>query len=275
VGFDDSVYVAGMLIDRFRMDDRVAIVTGAGRGIGRGAALALAEQGADVLLTARTQEQLDDVAAEVEKLGRRAVVVPADVSDTSVLPSLVERAVGELGRLDVIVNNAGGAEPRPFLQTSERRFEAALHFNVTTAYVLTQAAVPAMLESGDGTGAVVNISSAMGRLTARGYAAYGTAKGALTHMTRLLAMDLAPRIRVNGIAVGSTATSALDIVLSNEELKDQMIAKTPMKRLGEVDDISLAVLYLASDAGSYVTGKMLEVDGGIESPNFDLGLPDL
>lgn len=264
-----------MLLDRFRLDDQVAIITGAGRGIGRGAALALAEQGADVVITARTEDQLRAVAAEVEALGRRAVVIPADVSDTSVLPTLVERAVADLGRLDIVVNNAGGTEPRAFLQTSERRFEEALHFNVTTAYRLTQAAVPAMLETGDGLGAVVNISSAMGRLTARGYAAYGTAKGALSHMTRLLAMDLAPRIRVNGVAVGSTATSALDIVLSNDELREQMVAKTPLKRLGEVDDIAIAVLYLASPAGSFVTGKMLEVDGGIESPNFDMGLPDL
>jgi 7-alpha-hydroxysteroid dehydrogenase len=262
-----------VLLDRFRVDDQVAIVTGAGRGIGRGSALALAEQGADVVLTARTPEQLGEVANEVEALGRRAVVVPGDVSDTSMLPGLVDAALSELGRLDIVVNNAGGTEPRPFLQTSERRFEAALHFNVTTAYVLTQAAVPAMLDTGGGS--VVNISSSMGRLTARGYAAYGTAKGALSHMTRLLAMDLAPRIRVNGVAVGSTATSALDIVLSNDELRETMIAQTPLKRLGEVDDIALAVLYLASPAGSFLTGKLLEVDGGIETPNFDLGLPDL
>jgi 7-alpha-hydroxysteroid dehydrogenase len=264
-----------VLLDRFDLTDQVAIVTGAGRGIGRASALALAEQGADVVLTARTHEQLDEVAAEVAGFGRRAAVVPADVSDTSVLPGLVETAEREFGRLDVVVNNAGGTEPRPFLQTSERRFEAALHFNVTTAYALTQAAVPLMLESGDGLGSVVNISSAMGRLTARGYVAYGTAKGALNHMTRLLAQDLAPRVRVNAIAVGSTATSALDIVLQNDELRDTMVEATPMKRLGETDDIALAVLYLASSAGSYLTGKILEVDGGIETPNFQLGLPDL
>jgi 7-alpha-hydroxysteroid dehydrogenase len=124
-------------------------------------------------------------------------------------------------------------------------------------------------------GSIVNISSAMGRMTDRGYAAYGTAKGALSHMTRLMASDLAPRIRVNAIAVGSVATSALEIVLTNDDLRNEMVAKTPLRRLGETDDIALAALYLASPAGSFVTGKILEVDGGIEYPNLALNLPDL
>jgi 7-alpha-hydroxysteroid dehydrogenase len=262
-----------VLLDRFRLDGQVAIVTGAGRGIGRASALALAEQGADVVLAARTEDQLREVAAEVEAMGRRAVVVPTDVSDTSTLEGLVGAAVGELGRLDVVVNNAGGAEPRPFLDTSERFFEAAFHFNVTTAFTLTKLAVPHMLDTGGGS--VVNISSAVGRFTGRGYAGYGTAKAALSHLTRLLASDLSPRIRVNAIAVGATATSALEIVLTNDELHDAMVATTPLKRLGEPEDIAIAVLYLASDAGGFLTGKILEVDGGIEQPNYDMGLPDL
>jgi 7-alpha-hydroxysteroid dehydrogenase len=262
-----------MLLDRFSLTDRVAVVTGAGRGIGAACALAFAENGADVVIAARTKEQLDEVAAQVVELGRRAVVVPCDVSDTSNLAGLVEAATGELGRLDIVVNNAGGAMPQPFLDTSERAFEAAFHFNVTTAFTLTQLAVPHMVEQGGGS--VVNISSAMGRLTDRGYAAYGTAKGALSHLTRLLAMDLAPKIRVNAIAVGSVATSALEIVLTNDDLREEMVSKTPLKRLGDVTDISLAALYLASDAASFVTGRMLEVDGGIEYPNLALNLPDL
>lgn len=262
-----------MLLDRFRLDDQVAIVTGAGRGIGRAAALALAEQGADVVLTSRTEDQLRDVASEVEALGRRALVHPADVNDTSTLPGLVDATMAELGRIDVVVNNAGGTQPRPFLQTSERFFEAAFHFNVTTAFTLTKLATPHMLDTGGG--AVVNISSAVGRLTGRGYAAYGTAKAALSHLTRLLASDLAPRVRVNAIAVGATATSALDVVLTDDELRETMVATTPLQRLGEVEDIAIAVLYLASPAGSYLTGKVIEVDGGIEQPNYDMGLPDL
>jgi len=133
--------------------------------------------------------------------------------------------------------------------------------------------VPRMLE-GEG-GAVINISSAMGRMRDRGFAAYGTAKAALAHLTRLLAADLAPRIRVNGIAVGSVATSALEVVLTMDELRTEMVERTPLKRLGEPDDIALAALYLASPASAFVTGKIMEVDGGIEYPNLGLNLPDL
>jgi 7-alpha-hydroxysteroid dehydrogenase len=262
-----------VILDRFRLTDRVAVVTGGGRGIGAACALAFAEAGADVAITARTKEQLDEVAEQVRGLGRRALVIPADVRDIDNLRRLADETMGEFGRIDIVVNNAGGSMPAPFLDTTEPAFEAALHFNVTTAFALSRAAVPHMLER-DG-GAIVNISSAMGRLTDRGYIAYGTAKGALSHMTRLMAADLAPRIRVNAIAVGSVATAALEIVLTNDELRTYMVEHTPLRRLGEVDDIAVAALYLASPAGSFVTGKVLEVDGGIEYPNLSLNLPDL
>jgi 7-alpha-hydroxysteroid dehydrogenase len=185
----------------------------------------------------------------------------------------VPAAVEEFGRVDIVINNAGGTAPRPFLDTSPGYLERSFHFNVTTAFVLTKAAVPVMLEQGGGT--VVNISSTIGRLRDRGFVAYGTAKAALTHMTRLMAADLAPKIRVNGIAVGSIATSALETVLTDDGLRNTMVSGTPLKRLGEPEDIAIGAVYLASPASSFVTGKLFEIDGGLEEANLALGLPDL
>jgi 7-alpha-hydroxysteroid dehydrogenase len=262
-----------MLLDRFRLDGKVAVITGAGRGIGAGCARAYAESGADVAITARTEEQLESVAAEVRALGRRALVFPADVNDLDVLDDFVEATMAEFGRLDLVVNNAGGSMPTALLDTSAKMFEQAFHFNVTTAFALSKASIPHMLETGGGS--IVNISSVMGRVRERGFVAYGTAKAALAHMTRLMAADCAPRIRVNAIGVGSVATSALEMVLTNDDLRNEMVAGTPLARLGEVDDIALGALYLASDAASYVTGKVLEIDGGLEAANLDMHIADL
>jgi len=262
-----------MIQDRFRLDDQVAIVTGAGRGIGAASALALAEAGADVVISSRTKAQLDAVAAQIEALGRRAVVVRADLSDLDAVAALAGVAQRELGRLDVVVNNVGGSLPRAFLDTSPRRLISEFSWNVATAHALTRAAVPIMLETGGGS--VVGISSMMGRTAGRGFVAYGTAKAALSHWTRLAAQDLAPRIRVNAIAVGSIATSALEIVLEDDGLRTAMEQGTPLKRIGDPEEIAATVLFLASSAGGYMTGKVVEVDGGIEQPNLDMGLPDL
>ena len=262
-----------MILDRFRLDGRAAVVTGAGRGIGAASAVALAEAGADVLVSARTEDQLKDVAARIEAVGRRAVVVPADLDDLEATAALADTAARSFGRLDIVVNNVGGTMPRAFLDTSPRFLEAAFHFNVATAHALTRAAVPHMLEH-DG-GAVVSISSAMGRTQGRGFLAYGTAKAALAHFTRLAATDLAPRIRVNAVAVGSVATSALEVVLTDDTLRHTMEDATPLRRIGDPEDIAAAVVYLSSPAAGYVTGKVLEVDGGLDRPNLDLGMPDL
>ncbi|UDY24702.1 SDR family oxidoreductase [Nocardioides sp. Kera G14] len=265
------------ILDRFRLDGYVAIVTGAGRGIGAATAVALAEAGADLLIAARTPSQLEEVAERIRGVGRRAVVVPADLADLETVASLPRRAVDELGRLDVVVNNVGGTIPNAFLDTGAAYLEEAFRFNVSTAHALTHAAVPLMLESVDGQHqkSVTSISSMMGRTAARGYLAYGTAKAALAHWSRLAATDLAPRIRVNGIYVGSVMTSALEFVAGVPETRAEMEQKTPLGRIGEAEDIAAAVLYLASPAGQYVTGKLLEVDGGIQEPNLDLRLPDL
>ncbi|MSO18023.1 MAG: SDR family oxidoreductase [Acidimicrobiia bacterium] len=261
-----------MILDQFKLTDRVVMITGAGRGIGAGCAQACAEAGAHVALTARTVSQLEEVGDEVRAQGRKALIFPADVNDLDTLEAFVAATIEEFGRIDTVINNAGGSMPAPFMDTSTEMFEKAFHFNVTTAFSLSQHALPHLLETG---GSIVNISSTMGRIRERGFVAYGTAKAALAHMTRLMAADCAPRVRVNAIAVGSVATSALEIVLTNEDLRKEMMETTPLRRLGEVQDIAAGVVYLASDAASYITGKILEIDGGLEGANLDLGLPDL
>lgn len=266
-----------MILDRFLLTDQVAIVTGAGRGIGAATAVALAEAGADVVISSRTADQLDDVGSQITATGRRVEKVPADLSDVDAVAGLAEAAHSAFGRIDVVVNNLGGALPRPFLDTSPKHLTEAFTFNVTTAHALTQAAVPLMLEGDEAAagGAIVNISSIMGRVAGRGYLAYGTAKAGLAHYTRLAARDLSPRIRVNGIGVGSIATSALDIVMTDDNLRGQMEAGTPLGRIGDPEEIAATVVFLASPAGGYVTGKVVEVDGGLEQPNLELGFPDL
>jgi 7-alpha-hydroxysteroid dehydrogenase len=262
-----------MILDLFSLEGKVAVLTGAGRGIGAASALALAECGANVVIASRTQSDLDEVAAKVARTGQRAVTVAGDLADLDVLRSLVTRANEEFGRLDVVVNNLGGAIPLPFLDTSPEYLEEAFHFNVTTAHALNLAAVPLMLENGGGS--IVNISSVMGRVAGRGYSAYGATKAALSHYTRLVSKDLAPRIRVNAIAAGSTATSALEIVTSTPELKSMIEDLTPLHRIADPEEIAAGVLYLASPAGAFLTGKVLEIDGGTDIPSLDFGLADL
>jgi len=263
-----------MILEKFRLDDRVAVVTGAGRGLGAAIALAFAEVGADVLIASRTRSELDAVAAQIEDTGRRAHLVVGDLAHPETTAELAAAAVAAFGKLDIIVNNVGGTMPGPLLNTSVKDLRDAFTFNVSTAHALTSAAVPLMLEHSGG-GCIINITSTMGRVAGRGFAAYGTAKAALAHYTRLAAMDLCPRIRVNAIAPGSILTSALDIVASNDALREPMERATPMRRLGDPSDIAAAAVYLASPAGSYLTGKTLEVDGGITFPNLDLPIPDL
>lgn len=260
-------------MDLFRVEGKVAIVTGGSRGIGAACGQALAEAGANLVLSARDAEVLESFGKKIEtETGRKVVCVPADLNDLDNLPALVEAASTSFGRVDILVNNVGGTLPRPFLDTSARFLDAAFHWNVTVAFQLTKLCVPLMLEAGGGS--VINISSAVGHLADRGYIGYGTAKAALDHFTELAAIDLAPNIRVNAVAPGSVDTDALSSVL-NDQMRETMTAMTPLRRLGRVEDIAAAVLYLASDAGSFLTGKVIEVDGGLTVPNLPLGLPDL
>ena len=253
------------LLDRFRLTDRVALVTGAGRGIGQAIALAFAEMGAHVVCAARSEAEIEATAARARAFGSRALAVRCDVTDAAQLEDLARRTVTELGRLDVLVNNAGGFPPMKFLDTDLPSWEWCFRFNLTSAFVLTRACLPHMLER-DG-GAVLNISSAAGRIVRSGFVGYGTAKAALSFMTRQIAAEFAPRVRVNALAVGAVETSALRPFLT-DDIRRQMEAMTPMRRIGTTEDVALAALWLCSPAGSWVTGKVVEVDGGTESTNW-------
>jgi 7-alpha-hydroxysteroid dehydrogenase len=237
-------------------------------------AVAFAEAGADVVIASRTQSQLDDVAEQIRATGRRAHTVVGDLAHPESTAELAAAAVSAFGKLDIVVNNVGGTMPNALLNTSTKDFRDAFTFNVMTAHALVSAAVPLMLEHSGG-GSIINITSTMARLSGRGFAAYGTAKAALAHYTRLAAMDLSPRVRINAIAPGSILTSALEVLASNDAMRTPMEQATPLRRLGDPLDIAAAAVYLASPAGSYLTGKTLEVDGGIITPNLDLPIPDL
>ncbi|MEZ5170482.1 MAG: glucose 1-dehydrogenase [Acidimicrobiia bacterium] len=262
-----------MILDRFDLNGKVAVVTGAGRGIGERSATALAEIGADVVCAARSQDQIDDTVAQIVDRGRRGLAVPTDVNQRADLEGLIDATMEEFGRIDVLVNNAGGWPPQEFLNTSDSDFEEAFHFNVTTAFLLTRLAAPKMAES-DG-GAVVNISSRTASIILRGFVAYGTAKAALSFMTRSLGAELAPKVRVNAIEVGAVATSALEYVKTDEAIERQLVDTTPMGRIGEVDDVAAMLVYLASPASQWVTGKIMQVDGGVETQQFEFPPADL
>jgi 7-alpha-hydroxysteroid dehydrogenase len=263
-----------LILDRFRLTDKVAIVTGAGKGIGRGIALGFAEAGADVVCAARTEADIAGVADEVRALGRRALAVPTDVTRTEDLERLVEATLAEFGKVDVLVNNAGGTPPRPAMETSEAFFEKALRFNVTAAFMLSKLAARAMVDTA-GSGAIVNISSRSSDMVQTSFVAYASAKAALNMMTRNMAAELAPAVRMNAISVGGVATQSLEVVLTNDQLRHMFEDNTPMHRPGTVEDIACAAIYLASGASSWVTGKIFQVDGGTESPAITVPVPPL
>ncbi len=263
-----------MILDRFRLDGKVALVTGGGKGIGRGIAIGFAEAGADVVVAARTVDDIEGVAAEIRALGRRALAVRTDVMVTEELERLVAATVEGMGRLDVLVNNAGGSPPRAAMATSESFFETALRFNVTSPFLLTKLAARAMVDTA-GSGSVVNISSRSSDMVQTAFVAYGAGKAALNMVTRNLAAELAPKVRVNAISVGGVATKALEMVLTDDGLRRQFEEGTPMRRPGAPEDIACAALYLASDASSWVTGKVFQVDGGVEAPAISVPVPPL
>ena len=260
-----SVVHPGNVNHKFRLDGRTALVTGAGRGIGRAAAIALAHAGADVWLMARTRSDLDSAVSELTAAGARAHAMVCDVTDAAA----VNRAVAALPALDVLVNNAGTNIPEPFVNVSEANLDKVLDLNIRAMFITAQAAVKKMLEAADHQGrksrggVVINITSQMGHVGAPMRTVYCLTKHAIEGFTKALAVELAPHnIRVNAIAPTFLETPLTAPMFAKPEFAQWVMERIPLGRLGQLDEVAAAVVFVASDAASLMTGTSLVIDGG-------------
>ena len=247
-------------MDHFSLAGRVALITGAGRGIGAGIARAYVEAGASVALVARTTA---DIEALVEELSgpTDAMALTADVTDLDQLPTLIEQTVSELGSLDILVNNAGGEVSPPFLETRVDHLEAAFHFNVSVPFELSRLAAPHLLQRPGAS--ILNIGSIVVGQSVRGHLAHHVGKAAQAQLTLSMAADLGPRIHVNAILPGAIETKALQRYFdAKADLREQLATHTRMRRIGTPEDVALTAVYLASPASSWMTAKLVELDGG-------------
>lgn len=243
-----------------RLDGLVAAVTGAGRGIGRGCALALAEAGADIALLARSREELEEASREIEAVGCTAWPLVCDVTDAR----QVAEMIGSLGRVDVLVNNAGANVPQPFLEVTEEHLDEMLALNVKGSFLVAQAAARRMVEGNPGEGgSIVNVTSQMGHVGSAKRTVYCATKHALEGLTKAMAVELAPHnVRVNSVAPTFVETPMTQPFFEDEAFRKDVLSRIPLGRLAQVEDVASAVLFLVSPAAAMVTGTSLLVDGG-------------
>lgn len=253
---------SGDINHKFRLDGRTALVTGAGRGIGRAAAIALAYAGAEVWLMARTQSDLDSAVAEINSAGGRAHAMVCDLADSAA----VNREIAALPTLDVLVNNAGTNIPEPFVKVSAVHLDQMLNLNVRAMFIAAQAAVKKMLELPERNvcgGVVINITSQMGHVGAPMRTVYCLTKHAIEGFTKALAVELAPHnIRVNSIAPTFLETPLTAPMFAKPEFAKWVMERIPLGRLGQLDEVAASVVFVASNAASLMTGASLIIDGG-------------
>ncbi|MDX1886606.1 SDR family NAD(P)-dependent oxidoreductase [Mycolicibacterium sp. 120270] len=263
-----------MALEQFQLDGQVAIVTGAGRGVGEGIAKVLAEAGATVVGTARTTSEIEATISDIKAAGGNGLALTADALQREDSERVVKTAVEEFGRIDILVNNVGfHVAYAPFLDQTDENLRSAFEYCVTSAFIMSQLVVPHMLRVG--AGSIVNISSGASRFGIRGLLPYSVAKGGLEALTRAMAQELAPKIRVNAISLGSFMTGGLqysfDLIPGSEEKLKEL---TPLHRVGDVADLGRLTLYL-STRDCYATSSVFIVDGGLQGPNSTLPMPDL
>lgn len=244
-----------------KLEGKKALVTGASRGIGRAIALALAAEGADVAVNyAGSEAAAKEVAAEIEAMGRKAVVIQADIASNEMSTAMIDKVVEEFGRIDILVNNAGITRDGLLMRMKEEDWDAVLNTNLKGVFNCTKAAVKYMMKQK--AGKIVSISSVVGLMGNAGQANYAAAKAGVIGFTKAVAKEVAARgITVNAVAPGFIKTDMTSVL--SEKVVENLIAGIPLNRLGESEDIAKAVVFLVSDDANYITGQTLHVDGGM------------
>lgn len=257
-----------MFLPSFDLEGKTAIVSGAGRGIGRAIAIGLAEAGANVALLARTEEDLKETSSVIEKLGRKTLVLPTDVTERDQVHNSISAVNSEWGKIDILVNNAGMNIRSKALEATDEEWQTIMDTNLKSAFMMSQEAGRIMKEQNEG-GKIINIASVAGQVALRTGVVYAATKAALMQMTKVLAMEWGQYgINVNSIGPWYFKTPLTEKLLADEAYVQDILSVTPLKRIGELPELVGPVVFLSSDAGNYVTGQTLFVDGGMTIHGF-------
>src|SRR5579864_7511933 len=242
------------------LSGRVALITGASQGIGRGCALRLAKEGAAVAVAARNQEKLNELLSEIAASGGKAAAFPLDVGDEEQVKATVKSVIGQLGKIDILVNNAGITRDQLVMRMKRADWDAVLQTNLTSAYLCIQQVIPSMLKQR--WGRIINITSVFGQMGQAGQANYSASKAGLIGLTMAIAREVGSRnITCNAVAPGFIATAMTEVL--GDEFKQNAVKQIPLGRVGAPQDVAAAVAFLASDDASYITGHVLSVNGGM------------